>query len=66
MNLFKCESLILIEKAMEWGDKIPLGILYKEEKSDFHDKTSFLKDGKALVYRKFDLNKISNFMKDFE
>lgn len=42
-------KLKAIEKSMEWGEKIPLGILYKEEKPDFHDKIGFLKNGKALV-----------------
>jgi len=55
-----------MEKAMEWGDKIPLGILYKEEKQDFHDKIDFLKNGKPLVDSDFDLDKISGFMKDFQ
>jgi len=58
-------KLKAMEKAMEWGDKIPLGILYKEEKEDFHDKIPFLKEGKPLVSADFDLNKIKGFMKEF-
>lgn len=58
-------KLKAIERAMEWGDKIPLGILYKEEKLDFHDKVSFLKDGKPLIDGEIKLNRISEFMKDF-
>lgn len=59
-------KLKAIEKAMEWGDRIPLGILYREEKQDFHDKIDFLKNGKPLVDREISLNKIIGFMKDFE
>jgi len=59
------DKLKAIEKSMEWGDRIPLGILYKEEKSDFHDKISFLKDSKSLVESEVKTIKIKEFMKDF-
>ena len=58
-------KLKAMERAMEWGDKIPLGILYKEEKPNFHDKISFLKDGKPLIDSEINLKKISGFMNDF-
>ncbi|AWK52366.1 2-oxoacid ferredoxin oxidoreductase [Clostridium beijerinckii] len=58
-------KLKAIERAMEWGDKIPLGILYKEEKLDFHDKVSFLKYGKPLIDGEIKLNRINEFIKDF-
>ena len=58
-------KLQAIEKAMEWGDKIPTGILYKEDKLDFHDNIEFLKNGEALVDSEIDILKISEFMKDF-
>lgn len=58
-------KLSAIEKSMEWGDKIPLGILYKENKPDFHDKIDFLRDGDALIDKKIDLEKIKGFMQDF-
>ena len=54
-----------IEKALEWGEKIPIGILFREEKPDFHDKVDFLKNGKSLVDRDLDMKKISGFMQDF-
>ncbi|WP_369019303.1 thiamine pyrophosphate-dependent enzyme [Thermatribacter velox] len=37
-------------KALEWGDKIPLGIFYKEQKPVFQEKLPFQKEN--LVYRK--------------
>ena len=58
-------KLKAIERSMEWNDKIPLGILYKEIKPDFHDKIDFLRDGEPLINKEIDLNKISGFMKDF-
>lgn len=54
-----------MEKAMEWGNSIPIGILYKEEKESFHEKIDFLRDGKPLVDKEIDPKKISQFMKDF-
>lgn len=59
-------KLSAVEKAMEWGDKIPLGILYREEKPTYHDKIDFLKNGKPLTDKDTDLDRISGFMKDFE
>jgi len=59
------DKLSAIETSMQWGDKIPIGILYKEIKPDFHDKIDFLRDGKALIDMDIDLNKIKGFMQDF-
>jgi len=64
-NYDSTNKLKAIEKSMEWNDKIPLGILYKEIKPDFHDKIDFLRDGEPLINKEIDLNKISDFMKDF-
>ena len=55
-----------MEKAMEWGDRIPLGIIYKQEMPTYHDKVSFLREGKALVDRHNDLNQVSKFIQEFE
>ncbi|MCX7923349.1 MAG: thiamine pyrophosphate-dependent enzyme [Clostridia bacterium] len=59
-------KMAAMEKAMEWGDKIPIGIIYNQEKSTYHDKIGFLRDGKPLVDRVPDIEKIKEFMKDFE
>lgn len=58
-------KLLAMEKAMEWGGKIPIGILYREEKADFHDKIEFLRNGEALVDRMSEIEKISGFLRDF-
>ncbi|HEX9059501.1 MAG TPA: thiamine pyrophosphate-dependent enzyme [Clostridia bacterium] len=54
-----------MEKAMEWGDRIPIGVLYSVERPTYHDKIDFLKEGPPLVDRKTDIEKIKSFMKDF-
>jgi 2-oxoglutarate ferredoxin oxidoreductase subunit beta len=37
-----------LEKSFEWGDRIPIGIFYKEEKSTYSDSLSHVK-GVALT-----------------
>lgn len=36
------------EKALEWGDKIPLGVLYREEMKSYTDHFDFLKSSTLL------------------
>jgi len=36
-------------KAMEFGDRIPTGLLYMEEKETFHEKNPVLKGGETLL-----------------
>ena len=43
-----------MQKAMEFGEKIPLGILYREEKSTYHQKNAVLRQGIPLLERKTD------------
>ena len=43
-----------MQKAMEFDEKIPLGILYREQKSTFHQKNVVLKQGTPLLERKTD------------
>ena len=57
--------LAAMEKAMEWGERIPTGILYMQNKPDFNEKLNFLKSGPPLVDRKVDLKKVQSYMKDF-
>ncbi len=42
------------KKAMEFGDKIPIGILYKVEKETYENRFQFIKDGPPLVDRELD------------
>jgi len=43
-----------MQKAMEFNEKIPLGILYREEKSTYHQKNMVLKQGTPLLDRHTD------------
>lgn len=59
------DRLKAIEKAMEWGDHIPIGILYRKEKQTYSDKIEFLKEGRALIERKTDIKKVKGYLEDF-
>ncbi len=48
------DKLQAMEKAMEFYDKIPLGVIYREERPTFHRKNPVLQDGVPLVDRPFD------------
>ena len=48
------DKAIALQKALEFGDRIPLGILYREEKKTYHQKNEVLKHGIPLLDRKTD------------
>ncbi len=50
-NLDEARSL-----ALEWEEKIPIGILYKKEKPAFHEKIKVLEQG-PLITQKYDAEK---------
>ncbi len=52
-------------KVMEDEDKIPIGILYKEQLKTFHEKNSVLKDSIPLLDKKTKVTTINKFMKEF-
>ncbi|HHV73331.1 MAG TPA: 2-oxoacid:ferredoxin oxidoreductase subunit beta [Thermoanaerobacterium sp.] len=51
--------------ADEWGDRIPIGIIYKVEKPTYIDNVSFLKDGPPLVDAKLDPMMAKKYLDDF-
>ncbi|MCF6466005.1 2-oxoacid:ferredoxin oxidoreductase subunit beta [Clostridium sp. Cult2] len=53
------------KKAMEFGDKIPIGILYKVEKETYEDKFPFIKEGPPLVDRELDPMEAEKLLKEF-
>lgn len=54
-----------MEKAMEWGDKIPLGIFYKVEHPTFHAKNSVLSKGGPLIDRKHEPKVVEKLCREF-
>ena len=59
------DRLKAMEKAMEWGERIPIGILYKKEKQVYNDKIGFLKGNQSLIEKETDMKKIKSYMGDF-
>lgn len=53
------------EKAMEFGDKIPIGVLYKEDKLNFHQKNAVLKNGEILIDRPYDKQTVEKLIEKF-
>lgn len=53
------------KKALEFGDKIPTGILYKVERETYEDRFSFIKNGPALVDSRLDPIDAKKLMADF-
>ena len=52
------------KKAEEWGDTIPLGVLYKKEKPTFEDLQGVLKKG-TLISQKIDHAALTGALEEF-
>lgn len=52
------------EKASEWGDRIPIGIIYKNHRQAFEERLPIIKE-KPLVKQAFDSSKLSATIKEF-
>jgi 2-oxoglutarate/2-oxoacid ferredoxin oxidoreductase subunit beta len=51
-----------MQKAMEFSDKIPLGVIYQEQKRAFHQKNAVLMSGEPLLDRKADQAIVQRFI----
>jgi 2-oxoglutarate ferredoxin oxidoreductase subunit beta len=54
-----------IKKAMEWEDKIPLGVIYKEEKMEYTEEVAQLSQGNTLLDRQWKPQDAVKFLEDF-
>ncbi len=54
-----------MEKAFEWDDGIPLGILYQKEKYTYHDRIETLWKGDPLVDRELKPDRVVQFFDDY-
>lgn len=54
-----------IEKAMEFDDKIPLGIIYQENKTSYHKKNNVLKNGEPLLDIELNHDVIKSLIAEF-
>ncbi len=60
------DKISAMQKAMEFGDKIPIGVLYREQKRTFHEKNPVLKEGAPLADRATDPSVIKKLIKEFQ
>jgi 2-oxoglutarate ferredoxin oxidoreductase subunit beta len=51
-------------KALEWGDRIPIGVIYRNDRLTFEDRIPMLAD-KPLVRQEFDGTRIQRTIKEF-
>lgn len=51
--------------AMEFDEKIPIGVIYREEKESFHQKNKILAGREPLVDRKRESSVINDLIKEF-
>ena len=58
------DKLSAYQKAAEWGDKIPIGILYKIDKETYEDKSGINKLP-PLVDENIESIDITNILNDF-
>jgi 2-oxoglutarate ferredoxin oxidoreductase subunit beta len=52
------------KKALEWGEKIPIGIIYKNNRQVYEDRLPIIKET-PLIKQSFDILKISQTLKEF-
>ncbi len=58
------DLMMAYERALEWDEKIPIGVFYRKERPVYRENFPFL-EGKPLVRRKLDDIDISGLMKEF-
>jgi 2-oxoglutarate ferredoxin oxidoreductase subunit beta len=58
------DKLVAFEKAQEWGDKIPIGVIYRKERDTFEDRLPALK-GEPLARRRLDPMRTERLFAEF-
>jgi 2-oxoglutarate ferredoxin oxidoreductase subunit beta len=52
------------ERSLEWTERIPIGVIYKKERTPYRENFPFL-EGEPLVRQRIDDADITNLMKEF-
>ena len=58
------DLVMALEKAREWGEKIPIGVLYRKERPVYGENFPFLK-GAPMARRSLDDIGISGLLREF-
>ncbi|MEA4895190.1 MAG: 2-oxoacid:ferredoxin oxidoreductase subunit beta [Oscillospiraceae bacterium] len=59
------DKIEAMKKAMEFGDRIPIGIIYSEQKSTYHQKNQVLKQNIPLLDRKTDPDMVNRLIQEY-
>jgi len=59
-------KLAALEKSLEFGDRIPIGVIYREPKPTYHEKNTILKSGVPLLDRKTDLSVVEKICSELK
>jgi len=59
-------KLAALEKSLEFGDRIPIGVIYREPKPTYHEKNTILKSGVPLSDRKTDLSVVEKICSELK
>ncbi len=60
-----CNKTKAIQKSMEYGDRIPIGVIYQEQKRTFHEKNIVLSSGKPLIDSPYNINFVQKIIEEF-
>ncbi|MCI0469043.1 MAG: thiamine pyrophosphate-dependent enzyme, partial [Nitrospirae bacterium] len=58
------DRMAAFQKALEWGEHIPLGVIYRNNRPLFEDGVIVIRD-MPLVKQTFDINKLDTILKEF-
>jgi len=58
------DRIAAFKKALEWGERIPIGIIYKNNRQIYEERLPIIKE-KPLIKQSFDISKISQTLKEF-
>jgi 2-oxoglutarate ferredoxin oxidoreductase subunit beta len=58
------DKIKAFQRALEWGERIPLGIIYRNRRPVLEERIPVLKD-MPLIRQHFDRSKIDNTIKEF-
>ncbi|MCX7966627.1 MAG: thiamine pyrophosphate-dependent enzyme, partial [Syntrophorhabdaceae bacterium] len=62
------ERIAAFEKSLEWGEKIPIGLIYRNNRLSFEDRVPFLKESPLIDHEVFTekwLDSINEILKEF-
>ena len=58
------DRMAAFSKSLEWGDRIPIGVIYRNTRPAFEERVPMLAAG-PLVHQGFDLSRIEETLKEF-